>query len=99
MLRRTLTYEGLSILMFRTEAAGVIQQTLAHIAYYCEEEDLPPLTVIVVGKGRGTPGSEIPVLPEVLDSERERVYASDWFDIYPPTAEDFAAAYARHQAA
>ena len=98
MLRRSLTYEDLSVLMYRREAAGVIQQILAHVAYYCRQEGLPILTVIVVGKDRGAPGLEIPVPSGDFDSERERVFREDWFDIYPPTADEFAAAYASFQA-
>lgn len=92
MNRQTLTYEGLSVLMYRRKAAGVLDKILGHVAFYCIEQGLPPLTSIVVGKGRGTPGQDIPLEAKALDGARERVYAYDWYDEYPPTAEDLAAA-------
>ena len=87
MNRQTVTYKGLSILMFRKPAAGVLDQTLGFIAYYCIEHRLPPLTSIVVGEGRGTPGHDIPVDLATIDRQREEVYDFDWFDLYPPSEE------------
>lgn len=92
MNRQTLTYEGLSVKMYQKKAAGVLDKILGHIAFYCIEQGLPPLTAIVVGKGRGTPGQDIPLDAAALDGARERVYAYDWYDEYPPTAEQLAAA-------
>jgi len=86
MRRQTFTYEGLSELMYQKKAAGVLDAILGHIAFYCIQADLPPLTSIVVGKRRGTPGADIPMDLGQRDTERERVYGFDWFDIYPPTA-------------
>lgn len=84
--RQTLTYEGLSELMYKKKAAGVLDRILGHIAYYCNDNKLPPLTSVVVGKGRGTPGEDIPMNLQELDARREEVYAFDWYDIYPPSA-------------
>jgi hypothetical protein len=72
--RQTITYEELSRLMYNKKAPGVLDKILGHIAYYCQDNGLPPLTAIVVGKGRGTPGEDIPVDPATFDRERERVY-------------------------
>jgi len=96
MHRQTLTYKGLSRLMYGRDAAGVLDKILGHIAFYCIDNDLPPLTSIVVGKGRGTPGQDIPIDRTKTDAERERVYSTDWYDVYPPTAEELAAAFSRH---
>jgi hypothetical protein len=89
MHRQTMTYEGLSVLMYQKEAAGVLNNVLGHIAFYCIDNGLPPLTSIVVGKNRRTPGDEIPFDPATIDADREKVYATDWYDIYPPSAEEF----------
>ena len=97
MNRQTLTYEGLSELMYPRRAAGVLDKILGHIAFYCIDEGLPPLTSIVVGKKRGAPGRDIPIDLKQVDSERERVYKENWFDIYPPTADELSAAHARHK--
>ena len=97
MSRQTLTYEGLSQLMYQRKAPGVLDSILGHIAFYCIDEILPPLTSIVVGKRRGAPGADIPIDLSQFDAERERVYATDWYDIYPPTSEELSTALANHK--
>lgn len=97
MNRQTLTYEGLSLLMYRRKAAGVLDRILDHIAFYCIDHDLPPLTSIVVGKKRGAPGGDIPIDLNHIDTERERVYTTDWYNIYPPSEDDLSSALANHQ--
>ena len=92
MHRQSLTYEGLSELMYKRKAAGVLDRVLGHIAFFCIQNELPPLTSIVVGKTRGTPGEEIPFDPSTIDADREKVYKTDWYDIYPPTASELHAA-------
>lgn len=92
MNRQTLTYESLSVKMYQRKAAGVLDKILGHIAFYCIEQDLPPLTSIVVGKGRGTPGQDIPLDMTALDGARERVYAYDWYDEVPPSTDELATA-------
>jgi len=94
--RQTLTYEQLSFLMFRRRAAGVLDVTLGHIAFYCIDNGLPPLTAIVVGKHGGRPGREIPIDLASVDAERERVYSCDWYDIRPPSEDQLSAAYSHH---
>jgi hypothetical protein len=88
MNRQTLTYKLLSVMMFQKEASGVLDKTLGHIAFYCDDNGLPALTSIVVGKSRGTPGHDIPLDSERFDQAREEVYDFDWYDIYPPAAEE-----------
>ena len=82
--------------MYRKRAAGVLDKILGHIAFYCIDNKLPPLTAIVVGEGRGTPGRKIPLDLQKRDEERERVYTTDWYDVYPPTEEELATSYKRH---
>jgi hypothetical protein len=96
MNRQTLTYEGLSELMYGKQAAGVLAGILGHIAFYCEDNQVPPLTTLVVVKGQGKPGYRIPVDPARIDDERENVYQHDWYNIYPPSEADFTAAYRKH---
>lgn len=97
MNRQTVTYEGLSKLMYGKEAAGVLAHILGHVAFYCEENNIPPLTALVVKKFTGEPGHRIPVDPARIDEERENIYQHDWYDVYPPSESDLAAAYRRHQ--
>jgi hypothetical protein len=80
--RQTITYTILGKLI------GVPQQGvgnhLEHIQQYCVSNDLPPITVLVVRKGSGKPGSGLTAAEDV-DSERERVYAHAWFHMKPVT--------------
>lgn len=96
MNRQTLTYKGLSQLMYKKDAAGVLDKILGHVAFFCNDNTLPALTSIVVGKGRGTPGKDIPVDPEVMDHEREKVYDFDWYNVFPPTPSQLAASFAKN---
>ena len=87
MNRQTHTYKSLSELMYRKPAQGVLADILGHIAYYCNDNDLPPLTVLVVNEKTGLPGSGIPI-DEGLNATRERVFKCDWYDLYPPTVQE-----------
>jgi len=94
--RQTVTYEGLSETMYRKPAAGVLAGILGHIAFYCKEQDIPPLTALVVVKGEGKPGQKIPVPLTEIDDEREKVYKYDWYNLYPPNEAEFTSAYKKH---
>jgi hypothetical protein len=93
MNRQTVTYEGLSKLMYGKEAAGVLARVLGHIAFYCIDNDIPPITALVIEKGLGKPGDRIPVDPARIDEERENVYQFDWYNVYPPSEAELVAAY------
>ncbi|HKM63040.1 MAG TPA: hypothetical protein VJY39_11175 [Acidisphaera sp.] len=96
MNRQTTTYLGLSRLMYRKDAPGVLDEILGHIAFWCIDSGLPPLTSIVVGKHRGTPGADIPIDPATIDAQRENVYDYDWYDVYPPSETELMAAHKAH---
>lgn len=96
MNRQTLTYELLSTRMYGKKAAGVLDKILGHVAFHCKENELPPLTSIVVGKKRGTPGQDIPIDLATVDAQREETYQFDWYNIYPPSAKELAAAFGRN---
>ena len=96
MNRQTTTYLGLSRFMYERDAPGVLDQILSHIAFWCIDNELPPLTAIVVGKESGRPGRDIPVDPRTFDEERERVYEFDRYNVYPPTEAELGAARSAH---
>ena len=96
MNRQTITYEGLSRLMYQKTAQGVLDKILGHIAHYCNDNGLPALTSLVVGKGRGTPGKDIPVDLSTIDEQREGVYEYDWYNVYPPSEEELKIAAKNH---
>ena len=45
MNRQTVTYQGLSRLMYRKDAGGVLGAILGHIAFYCEDNDLYQISI------------------------------------------------------
>ncbi|OQA35245.1 MAG: hypothetical protein BWY56_01713 [Acidobacteria bacterium ADurb.Bin340] len=96
--RQILTYQLLSEKMFGKPAAGVLDDILGHIAFYCMDHNLPPLTAIVVNKETGNPGADIPLEPIRYGEARESVYkfGIEWFDVYPPTVEELAESFAKH---
>jgi hypothetical protein len=75
--------------MYGKSAEGVMDILLGKIYTYCRNHELPALSALVVGKGRGTPGEADKLYPD-LDAERERIYACNWFDIIPPTETDLS---------
>lgn len=81
--RQTITYKLLANNMWHGKGAGVLANSLGHIAYYCIQNRLPPLTSLVVNQKTGIPGDGIPV--ENIHSKREKVFAFDWFDLIPPS--------------
>ena len=99
MNRQTITYRDLSRLMYRRTAAGVLNSVLGHIAFYCADNRLPPLTSIVVGMTSGTPAHNIPLDLTAVDQSREKVYGYDWYGLYPPPEKELSDSHARHMAA
>lgn len=84
--RRTYTYGELASIL--GVGARGMAQFLDPIMRYCRKKSLPPLTVLVVGKGTGRPGAGLNVKKDV-DQERERVFDYDWFKMEPPEIRDF----------
>ncbi len=85
--RQTLTYGELAELL-EFGGAGVLNHPLGHIMRYCQQNGLPPLTVIVVNKDTGLPGGGLDVPPSEQNVAREKVFQYPWFDIIPPDAEE-----------
>lgn len=71
--------------------AGVMAQFLGPIMWYCEDNDFPPLTVLVVNQETGLPGEGLSTL-ENVNMDREWAFNFDWFENEPPKEEDFKAA-------
>lgn len=85
--RKTYTYGKVAdILGFG--GAGVMAQILGCIMWYCEENDFPPLTVLVVNQESGLPGEGLSTVEDV-NSDREEVFQFDWFSVEPPQNDDF----------
>lgn len=73
------------------KGAGVFAQLLGRIMYYCEDNDLPPLTSLVVNQSEGEPGDgmEVESKYKSVDAARMKVFAEYWYGIIPPSAEEF----------
>ena len=97
MNQQRVTYETLGKLMFQGKAEGVLDRILGHVAFYCLDNDLPPLTCIVVNKRTGRSGADIPIDLAKVDELREQVFGFDWYNVYPPSEAELAEAYLAHQ--
>lgn len=74
---------------------GTLAGPLGCVMHYCEQNRFPPLTALVVQKKLGKPGEGLTsVNPKTLDANRQKVFAFRWFERIPPSAQDFADAYA-----
>ena len=76
--RRTITYSQLAELVGAPGAARAMWSRLGEVAEFCQERDLPALTVLVVNSETGRPGEGYPG-PEDVDAEREFVFGYPWF--------------------
>ena len=56
---------------------------------YCQANGLPPLTVLVVNQETGKPGAGLSAALQDTDQDRERVFKYRWFEVFPPTPQDF----------
>lgn len=86
--RRIVKYDELRIIMDYADnrPLGVI---LGCIMYYCQQNDLPPLTLIVVNQS-GVPGDGFNA--EDIGNyhqRREDVFSFAWFKIVPPSIDEF----------
>lgn len=98
--RKTVTYRDLAGIMFydvdphqEQSRAGVMRSWLGCVAFWCEQEHLPPLTVIVVNSETGKPGFGFPERKKGVDELREEVYQFDWYNVIPPAPEDLLKAW------
>ena len=86
--RRSYTYGDIAKIL-GMKGAGVMAQFLGPIMWYCENNDLPPLTVLVVNQETGLPGEGLSTIEEV-NSDRELVFNYDWFSLKPPETSGFS---------
>lgn len=90
--RQLVRYDELADLMGYPDNRP-LSHILGLIMWYCAQNKLAPLTGIVVSKD-GTPG---PGFTEVsrddLDRQREKVFATEWFSISPPSIEQYESAH------
>lgn len=85
--RRTLTY-GEVARHLGFDGAGVLAQILGLIMTYCQQNGLPPLTVLIVNTDTGLPGSGLTTVAD-LPKDREAVYRQNWYSRHPVQIADF----------
>ncbi len=85
--RQIVTYKELCDLMGYSDARP-LRWILGCIMYYCEQNNLPPLTVIVVNE-KGVPGPGFTSVNwEEYHQAREEVFSYPWYKIVPPTIDE-----------
>lgn len=89
--RQTMTYTNLADLL-GYGGSGTLGRQLGHIMFFCAQNNLPPLTVIVVNSETGLPGDGFQHESEI-HALRETVYSYDWFNLVPPSDNDFVHAW------
>lgn len=93
--RQIVQYEELRILMdYPTN--NPLASILGCIMFWCEQNDLPPLTLLVVNKS-GIPGDGFTT--EILTNyhqRREEVFNYPWLKIFPPSISQFKEARVKH---
>jgi hypothetical protein len=85
--RQTITYIDLAKMIGYRDARP-IPNMLDLIMRYCEQNELPPLTALVVNKGTGAPGDGLTTVRN-LDNDREKVFNCDWYSLVPPSPTEF----------
>lgn len=82
--RQIVKYEELRILM-EYPTSNPLASILGCIMHYCDQKDLPPLTIIVVNR-HGIPGEGFTAENlENYHQRREDVFNYNWFAIVPPS--------------
>lgn len=80
--RQTITYEKLTDLIGMGNVSVGLTQPLEIIMNYCKENNLPPLTILVVQKHSGQPGQGLTTIEE-LNADREKVFNYEWYKLKP----------------
>ena len=79
------------------EGPRPLNPILGHIMFFCQQNELPPLTILVVSKD-GTPGEGFTDTdPNDFHRRREDVFNYDWYGIVPPTIEELGKAWEKGQ--
>ncbi|MCH7963155.1 MAG: hypothetical protein IH852_04365 [Bacteroidetes bacterium] len=85
--RQTITYETLAELIGMGNISVALTQPLELLMNYCKENDLPPITILVVQKHSGIPGQGLTTIEE-LNKDREKVFNYEWFKLKPLSLND-----------
>ena len=89
-VRRTYTYSELASLV-GLRGPRPMWQFLEPVMRYCDAKNLPPLTVLVLQKTSGRPGTGLLTTTDPVSDQR-RVFAFDWRSLSPPNVQDLESA-------
>jgi hypothetical protein len=95
--RQLTTYREIATIL-GFEGAGVLANQLGHIMYYCQQNELPALTVLVVNDKTGQPGEGFESDID-QNAARAKVFNFAWYELVPPTPDEFSAAWKAGRAA
>jgi hypothetical protein len=92
--RQTITYGNLSTnQMEGFGTGGILDRPLNCIMRWCDSNNLPPLTVLVVNDETGEPGHGLSTVPgNKWPAAQQRVFGVNWFSFQPPTPSQLKAA-------
>jgi hypothetical protein len=86
--RQTVTYDALARRIKRG-GPNLLAKPLALITQWCQHHSLPALASLVVEQATGLPAPGFAaVSKDEIPREQERVWAFDWYAIFPPTIEE-----------
>ncbi len=89
--RQTTTYKKIAEIL-GYGGSGTLGRQLGHIMFFCAQNKLPPLTVLVVNSETGLPGEGLETKTD-LHKEKELAFSHNWYAMYPPSSEEFAKAW------
>jgi hypothetical protein len=86
--RQTVTYDALARRIKRG-GPNLLGKPLALITRWCQHHNLPALASLVVEQATGLPAPGFAAVSrDEIPREQERVWAFDWYAIFPPTIEE-----------
>ena len=94
--RQTIRYNELARKLGYENPLFPLNQILGHIMFFCRQNNIPPLTIIVVNQD-GIPGEglitvELNNINEFLRTQ-ENVFNFEWFNYLPPTTDELHSAW------
>jgi hypothetical protein len=88
--RETATYAQIDYKMKRGGAEWSAA-SLVHLMRWCDKNDLPALTALIVDQSTGLPAAGLAAVDaDKLPAAQQDVFRHDWFRHLPPTIEELA---------
>ena len=86
--QQTIQYRQLGEMMRYGDSGSILAAPLGCIMRWCVRENLPALTTLVVEKETGLPSTGLTTVQQnAFPAEQQRIFAFDWYSIFPPTPE------------